>query len=46
MYLLGTCVSLCENLVTVQQELYETFLCHPHHCLSIHHVEHHVQDLY
>ena len=30
-----------------RQGLYEMFLCHhlPHHQLSIHHVEHSVQDL-
>ena len=46
-------ISLCENLITIHQEMYETFLYHHHHHphhhhqhLSIRHVEHHIQDLY
>ena len=38
--------ALFEDLVTVQQALYERFLCHYHHDLNIHCVRHHVQDLY
>lgn len=25
------CVCFCENLITIQQALFETFLCHDHH---------------
>lgn len=33
-----------ENLITVQQELYKTFLCH-HPCLPINPVEHRVREV-
>lgn len=40
-------MSLWENLITKQQELCETFLCHHlYYCFSIHSVEHDVQVLY